>query len=65
MIYNPTKPILNEDSFKISKDTIEQLNKLNQIIMDYHFKNTQILKSDYISLFTSLYEDNLCELGTV
>jgi hypothetical protein len=32
MIYNPSKPILNKESFIISKDSIEQLYTLNQKI---------------------------------
>lgn len=60
MIYNPSKPILNKESFIISKDSIEQLYTLNQKILQSHFSNRDILNSDYKSLFKSIYEENLC-----
>ena len=60
MIYNPSKPILNKESFIISKDSIEQLYTLNQEILHSHFSNREILNSNYKNLFKSLYEDDLC-----
>lgn len=60
MIYNKKKPILNDDSFTVAKDTIEQLYSLNQYILEDHFHNRDILTSDYKSLFKSIYQDNLC-----
>ena len=61
MIYNAEKPILGRNSFEISKDTIEQVYRLNQLIMDYHFHNKKILRDDYKHMFTKLYEDSLCD----
>lgn len=60
MIYNRKKPILNEDSFTVAKDTIEQLFSLNQYILEDHFHNRDILTSEYKSLFKSIYQENLC-----
>lgn len=60
MIYNKDKPILNQNSFKVAKDTIEQLYTLNQMIIEDHFHNRDILDSEYKDLFKSLYQDNLC-----
>ena len=60
MIYNKDKPILNQNSFVIAKDTIEQLYTLNQMIIEDHFHNRDILDSEYKDLFKSLYQDNLC-----
>ncbi len=61
MIYNKAKPILNGDSFMIAKDTIAQLYTLNQMIIEDHFHNRDILNSDYKDTFKSLYQDNLCQ----
>lgn len=60
MIYNKDKPILNQNSFIVAKDTIEQLYTLNQMIIEDHFHNRDILDSEYKDLFKSLYQDNLC-----
>jgi hypothetical protein len=60
MIYNKEKPILNQYSFTIAKDTIEQLYTLNQMIIEDHFQNRDILDSEYKDLFKSLYQENLC-----
>jgi hypothetical protein len=60
MIYNKEKPILNQNSFTIAKDTIEQLYTLNQMIIEDHFHNRDILDSEYKDLFKSLYQENLC-----
>ncbi len=60
MIYDPERPILNEESFKVAKDSIEQLYTLNQKILENHFSNREILKSEYKDLFKSIYQDNLC-----
>jgi hypothetical protein len=60
MIYNRKKPILQGDSFTVAKDTIEQLYGLNQLILDDHFHNRDILTADFKDLFRSLYQDNLC-----
>lgn len=60
MIYNKEKPILNQNSFIIAKDTIEQLYTLNQMIIEDHFNNRDILDSEYKDLFKSLYQENLC-----
>lgn len=61
MIYNPDKPILNKDSYTIAKDSVEQLYTLNQKILQNHFKNRNILTTDYMNLFKNVYEGNLCE----
>ena len=63
MIYNPEKPILNDNSFTVAKDTIEQLYTLNQYILDDHFHNRNILTTEYKDLFSSIYQDNLCQMG--
>jgi len=61
MIYNKDKPILNKNSFTIAKDTIEQLYSLNQLIIEDHFQNRDILNTDYKDLFRSVYQENLCQ----
>jgi hypothetical protein len=61
MIYNKDKPVLGENSFTVAKDTIEQLYMLNQLLLEDHYHNRNILNSDYKDLFQSLYEDNLCQ----
>lgn len=62
MIYNPSKPILNSDSFTVAKDTIDQLYSLNQRILQDHFNNRNILTNSYLNLFTSVYQNNLCSM---
>lgn len=39
MIYDKEKPILNENSFRIAKDSIAQISYLNQLINEDHFHN--------------------------
>ena len=60
MIYNKDKPILNQNSFLVAKDSIEQLYTLNQMIIEDHFQNRKILVSKYKDLFKKLYQENLC-----
>ncbi len=60
MIYDSQKPVLNEDSFTIAKDTIEMLYGLNSDILDHHFKNRKILDGEYKSEFKSLMRGDLC-----
>ena len=60
MIYNKDKPILNNNSFTVSRDTITQLYSLNQMILEDHFSNRNILSDEYNDLFRSVYQENLC-----
>lgn len=60
MIYNKDKPILNNNSFTVSRDTITQLYGLNQMILENHFSNRKILSDGYKDLFRSVYQENLC-----
>jgi len=65
MIYNSEKPILNTDSFSVSKDSIEQLFELNTLILNYHFENKNIHATAYKNNFENIMRTNLCNQTVV
>lgn len=60
MLYNPSKPVLGTDSFTVARDTVEQLYSLNSLVLEDHFNNRNILTADYLNLFSSVYQQDLC-----
>lgn len=61
MLYNPNKPILNHKSYDVARDSIEQLYRLNQFILQDHFNNREILGDDYKNTFSDVYKNNICK----
>lgn len=65
MIYSSEKPILGEESYKIALDTIQQVYNLNIKFMEDHYHNSKVLKTSFETLFTNIYEDDLCQYGSI
>lgn len=58
MIYDPMTPILNNNSFRVAKDTLITIQQLQYSIRDEMYKSHD---GNYKYSFNEVFQENLCE----
>jgi hypothetical protein len=63
MIYNPSQVILNQNSFQVSRKSLEELYGKVEEYAIVHHDNRNILNEKYLSVYDTIMNENLCEEG--